>query len=120
MVMDMTTIPRIIAALLIAATAIISPIAATTAAPANTATCMEDEPCWDCHTMGNMICGNGLALVVHPDGESDWHTDLDGIYTYTDGSMRDCSVTDDDGNRADFATECESFWELGSYIGGHN
>lgn len=20
-------------------------------------TCYEDEPCWDCHTMGNRICG---------------------------------------------------------------
>lgn len=19
--------------------------------------CMEDQPCWDCHTMGNHICG---------------------------------------------------------------
>ncbi len=19
--------------------------------------CQEDEPCWDCHTMGNLICG---------------------------------------------------------------
>lgn len=22
-----------------------------------TVQCQEDEPCWDCHTMGNRICG---------------------------------------------------------------
>lgn len=21
--------------------------------------CQEDEPCWDCETMGNLICGDG-------------------------------------------------------------
>jgi hypothetical protein len=21
-------------------------------------TCWEDEPCWDCETMGNLICGS--------------------------------------------------------------
>lgn len=26
------------------------------AAP-STAQCQEDEPCWDCETMGNMVCG---------------------------------------------------------------
>ena len=20
-------------------------------------TCQEDDPCWNCHTMGNLICG---------------------------------------------------------------
>lgn len=29
-------------------------------APATTAVvCHEEEPCWDCHTMGNRICGPG-------------------------------------------------------------
>jgi hypothetical protein len=23
------------------------------------APCLEDEPCWDCETMGNRICGPG-------------------------------------------------------------
>lgn len=27
--------------------------------------CYEDEPCWDCRTMGNLICGPGAKL---PDG----------------------------------------------------
>lgn len=27
--------------------------------------CYEDEPCWDCRRMGNMICGPGAKL---PDG----------------------------------------------------
>jgi hypothetical protein len=22
-------------------------------------TCQEDMPCWDCHTMGNRVCGPG-------------------------------------------------------------
>jgi hypothetical protein len=30
-------------------------------------TCYEDEPCWDCATMGNHICGPyGLAPVGAP------------------------------------------------------
>lgn len=33
------------------------------------ATCLEDEPCWDCNTMGNRICGKGeaIALSGYPD-----------------------------------------------------
>jgi len=27
------------------------------ACPAPTVPCQEDEPCWDCSTMGNLICG---------------------------------------------------------------
>jgi len=27
-------------------------------------TCWEDEPCWDCATMGNMICGPTTTVVV--------------------------------------------------------
>lgn len=23
----------------------------------STTRCVEDDPCWDCHTMGNLICG---------------------------------------------------------------
>ena len=29
-----------------------------TQAPASVTTCAEDEPCWDCSTMGNKVCGN--------------------------------------------------------------
>lgn len=25
----------------------------------STTVCYEDQPCWDCHTMGNRICGPG-------------------------------------------------------------
>ncbi len=25
------------------------------------ARCEEDQPCWDCHTMGNLICGSDLS-----------------------------------------------------------
>ena len=26
--------------------------------------CYEDEPCWDCTTMGNQICGTTTTVVV--------------------------------------------------------
>lgn len=25
--------------------------------PFHSPSCAEDDPCWDCHTMGNQICG---------------------------------------------------------------
>ena len=25
--------------------------------PGHSEQCQEDDPCWDCHTMGNRICG---------------------------------------------------------------
>jgi len=25
--------------------------------PPTTTVCMEDMPCWDCNTMGNLVCG---------------------------------------------------------------
>lgn len=28
-----------------------------TPSPAPVASCEEDQPCWDCHTMGNKVCG---------------------------------------------------------------
>lgn len=35
-----------------------SPASTSTPAPApSTATCTEDMPCWNCHTMGNRVCG---------------------------------------------------------------
>lgn len=27
--------------------------------PRHTPQCQEDQPCWNCHTMGNRICGPG-------------------------------------------------------------
>lgn len=38
--------------------------------------CMEDEPCWDCATMGNNICGPVTAdatedFIIVNDGEGD-------------------------------------------------
>ena len=30
--------------------------------------CMEDEPCWDCATMGNRVCGHPSAMVTAEDG----------------------------------------------------
>lgn len=34
-------------------------------APAPSYTCMEDQPCWDCHTMGNGICGNPACTAAN-------------------------------------------------------
>ena len=34
------------------------------------APCVEDEPCWDCETMGNMICG-----LTYSDGYMDGYAD---------------------------------------------
>lgn len=31
--------------------------------PAPVAKCEEDEPCWNCHTMGNRRCGPDTAAV---------------------------------------------------------
>ena len=35
-------------------------------------TCAEDDPCWDCHTMGNRVCGgptvSGLVVPSLPGG----------------------------------------------------
>ncbi len=33
------------------------PVSPPTEEPPVVATCQEDEPCWDCETMGNRICG---------------------------------------------------------------
>ncbi|WP_330335660.1 hypothetical protein OHS33_39165 (plasmid) [Streptomyces sp. NBC_00536] len=33
------------------------PRPAATVAVAGSDSCEEDEPCWDCHTMGNRVCG---------------------------------------------------------------
>lgn len=37
--------------------------------------CVEDDPCWDCATMGNRVCGlRGQAgtFFVHPTGVQEW------------------------------------------------
>ena len=32
--------------------------------PETRPSCYEDEPCWDCETMGNMVCGPTTTLLV--------------------------------------------------------
>lgn len=34
--------------------------------------CFEDQPCWDCNTMGNMICGEGSAEDVQEHADAAW------------------------------------------------
>lgn len=32
--------------------------------PRSPVTCQEDEPCWDCQTMGNHVCGPNPLIAV--------------------------------------------------------
>lgn len=41
---------NLLLALSVAATIMVGPVV-------NTQGCEEDQPCWDCHTMGNKVCG---------------------------------------------------------------
>lgn len=62
-----------------------SPTTTTTTAPP-APPCQEDEPCWDCHTMGNLICGEG---VEHEYGATFWYdggAEDSGIEVYPDGA----------------------------------
>lgn len=34
------------------------------AAPAQAQPCQEDQPCWNCATMGNHICGDPLEFLL--------------------------------------------------------
>lgn len=34
--------------------------------------CMEDQPCWDCTTMGNKICGEGFEEDLKEDADAAW------------------------------------------------
>jgi hypothetical protein len=40
-----------------------APSVSTTATTAAVSSCQEDDPCWDCETMGNRICG---PVAVEP------------------------------------------------------
>lgn len=39
---------------------------------ANSDTCLEDDPCWQCETMGNGVCG---PVTLHVDEKGWWVTD---------------------------------------------
>jgi len=41
--------------------------------------CNEDEPCWDCETMGNRICGPQQDLPRTTDCLSGWSTNPSGV-----------------------------------------
>lgn len=52
----------------------------------------EDSPAWDCHTMGNKVCGPTLstmtreqALAIEPDQDKSWKCVTDG-----DGNIESC------------------------------
>jgi hypothetical protein len=43
----------------------------STTSTKTTVACEEDQPCWDCDTMGNKVCGEDLpkGVVLIPDSE---------------------------------------------------
>lgn len=43
-----------------------APAPSTTVAPTTTVPCHEDDPCWDCATMGNHICGSSTTVATLP------------------------------------------------------
>ncbi|KIF05172.1 hypothetical protein PL81_14680 [Streptomyces sp. RSD-27] len=43
--------------------------AATVALAGGDSSCEEDEPCWDCHTMGNRVCGADVPPECQGAGE---------------------------------------------------
>jgi len=55
-------------------------------------TCQEDDPCWDCHEMGNLICGDPEGLRA----SEAWDT-----WERADGP-RHLPVTTDGGFRVDY------------------
>jgi hypothetical protein len=57
----------------------------------------EDQPGWDCATMGNRVCGS-------------YPSDDNSIVRLADGTLDDCTVTDAKGDRADFHQECDDYW----------
>lgn len=70
----------------IAATIVAAPFGAE-ATVAQADTCYEDQPCWNCHTMGNKVCGPQVIEGCH------WSNDQDGwVYgddTYCRGTGED-------------------------------
>jgi hypothetical protein len=66
--------------------AVADPVVAVPAAPVAVAeivtpepeTCMEDEPCWNCETMGNKICGTPASLPVCMEDEPCWDCETMG------------------------------------------
>src|SRR5690242_9706578 len=48
-------------------------------ASASPTVCAEDQPCWDCATMGNLICGPGQSL---PNADLTY-CPADGVWSYT-------------------------------------
>ncbi|WP_122497703.1 hypothetical protein [Mycobacterium attenuatum] len=68
-------------------------IAASTLSPLVTSSGFipEDDPRWDCGTMGNHVCGPDIVMD-------------------RDGQLRDCTVTDSAGNRVDLAAVCDEYW----------
>ena len=41
--------------------------------------CEEDEPCWDCATMGNLICGSPPVVVVEVPAAHNTHAPPEAI-----------------------------------------
>lgn len=50
----------------------------------------------------------GLATVAHADSDVDYPQ----IVIDSQGQVRDCTVRDQFGNRADFDQACNAYWQL--------
>ncbi len=64
------------------------PATTTTTTVPDVQTCFEDEPCWDCETMGNKICGPG---ATPPD---DSHSHLPREHSH-EGLILQCTVIEE-------------------------
>lgn len=70
--------------------ALVSTHSAAYAAPVGQ--CQEDESCWDCRTMGDLICGPGNAQGVQPGDYSDPNCWPGAIYCPPAGTPTDTTT----------------------------
>lgn len=59
---------KIIAALAVTTALVLTGCSEAKTTNKTSVACEEDQPCWDCHTMGNKVCGEELpqGVVVLP------------------------------------------------------
>jgi hypothetical protein len=77
-------------------------------APVDTSSqCEEDQPCWDCATMGNMICGAGQSS---PNADLTF-CPADGTWSTSWHPCPPAAAVPATGRYA---------WDEGAYVGGYN
>lgn len=87
--------------------------------------CQEDMPCWDCHTMGNLVCGPQGSTGPQGTLPADQVPDL--TYCPTDQTWSDhwhwCPGGDPTlGHQSHLIKMATgpNAWDLGAYVGGYN